>query len=117
MPVDLQSDFVVNEFWKSVTARLRDELTARRLGKWKVILRPKTKADEDFTKDPGRYNLTPAEARRLEAQCSTDIDEANRVCTFSFSDGEQWFDADGHPLSATGLAMELADMLQCLVED
>jgi hypothetical protein len=119
MPVQLQSDLIVSAFWRDVQRHLSALLNERGLSVWAVILRPKTKADAEFTPDPERYGLTPREARQSDqSNWSSKIDDAERTCEFSFpGGGEQWLDPDdGHVLSPPELAAELADDLELLTD-
>jgi hypothetical protein len=62
MPVQIQSDMIVSTFWQDVKRHLEQELFARNLASWTVVIRPHTQADDEFSDNPAKFNRHP---RRL----------------------------------------------------
>jgi len=117
MSVEIQSDLIVSKFWKDVRDQLLKEYRSRRgLSGWKLIIRPRTDADNTFTKEPSKFNLTPGEAKQIDEESPDyDFDQEKKVASIIVPDTETLV-ADGYKLSAVELAEEFADNIESLFD-
>lgn len=115
MTVDLRSDLVTSDFWQGVREHLLREARGmpHGMGVDSIIIRPRTREDDFFSRDPATYNLTPKRAKHLDRDTADiRVDGASRTATIVVPDDETWHSPDdGHVLGADELAEDFTDWI------
>jgi hypothetical protein len=119
MPVQLQSDIIVSKFWQDVKRHFEQELFARKLASWTVVIRPHTHADDELSDDPAKFNPSSPTSRRVDHSAVLHhVDAANLIAEFVVPNDEKLSQlGEKELLAAKEVAAEFAYDLEIAIEE